>query len=101
MAAGSISADKAMRMAAWFARHESDLNIKEARDYLSGASESPTAGQVAWLLWGGDLGENRLRAMEWAAATRDRQDKANDDVAKGLSSSVTELPQRRAHNGWG
>ena len=72
MAAGSISADKAMRMAAWFARHESDLNIDEARDYLSGASESPTAGQVAWLLWGGDLGENRLRAMDWAAAARDK-----------------------------
>jgi hypothetical protein len=71
MAAGSVTPDKVMRMAAWFARHASDLKIQEANDYVRGKSERPTAGQVAWLLWGGDLGENRDRAMRWAEQKRD------------------------------
>ncbi len=32
----------------------------------------PTAGQVAWLLWGGSLGRDRMDAMEWAERVRDR-----------------------------
>tara|TARA_Y100001973_G_scaffold98972_1_gene157503 strand:- start:51 stop:434 length:384 start_codon:yes stop_codon:yes gene_type:complete len=67
MARGEVSDNKAIRMAAWFARHISDLNSDRANEYLSGSSDRPTAGQVAWLLWGGDLGRsNRLRAMRWA-----------------------------------
>jgi HK97 family phage portal protein len=67
MANGEISDNKVIRMAAWFARHESDLDSPDADDYLSGESEKPTAGQVAWLLWGGDIdNSNKMRAMEWA-----------------------------------
>lgn len=72
MAAGDVSADKVRRMAAWFARHEPDLRSPKANDYLQGRSERPTPGQVAWLLWGGGLGEDRLDAMRWAERTRDR-----------------------------
>lgn len=72
MAAGNVSEDKVVRMAAWFARHLVDLNSARAGEYLRGESQRPTPGQVAWLLWGGDLGENRRRAMEWAQRTRDR-----------------------------
>jgi hypothetical protein len=72
MAAGSVSADKVRRMAAWFARHEPDLGSSKADDYLEGRSERPTPGQVAWLLWGGSLGSDRLDAMRWAERTRDR-----------------------------
>ena len=67
MARGEVSDNKAKRMAAWFARHISDLDSPKADEYLRGDRERPTAGQVAWLLWGGDLGKsNRLRAMKWA-----------------------------------
>ncbi len=73
MASGDISADKVRRMAAWLARHDSDLKSPRADDYLDGDSERPTPGQVAWLLWGGDIGRgNRDRAREWAERTRDR-----------------------------
>lgn len=68
MAAGEMTPDKVRRMAAWLARHESDLASPRADAYLDGDSDRPTAGQVAWLLWGGDIGRaNRDRAREWAA----------------------------------
>ena len=73
---GKVSDDKAKRMAAWFARHISDLDSPSADDYVNGDSERPTAGQVAWLLWGGDLGKNTLRAMKWAADQSSDEEKS-------------------------
>jgi len=73
MARGEVSADKVRRMAAWLARHDGDLRSPKADAYLDGESDRPTPGQVAWLLWGGDIGRgNRDRAREWAERTRDR-----------------------------
>jgi len=67
MASGKISDNKVVRMAAWFARHEGDLDSDKANDYLNGDSDRPTAGQVAWLLWGGDISKsNKMRAANWA-----------------------------------
>tara|TARA_R100001440_G_scaffold37494_2_gene56816 strand:- start:9651 stop:12899 length:3249 start_codon:yes stop_codon:yes gene_type:complete len=67
MANGKISENKVIRMAAWFSRHESDLDSDAADDYLSGKILEPTAGQVAWLLWGGDISKsNKMRAYDWA-----------------------------------
>ena len=76
MAGGNVSENKVTRMAAWFARHKVDLESPKANAYLRGESERPTPGQVAWLLWGGSLGEDRMAAMNWAARTRDRLEKA-------------------------
>jgi hypothetical protein len=73
MARGEMTADKVRRMAAWLARHGTDLRSPRADAYLSGESDRPTPGQVAWLLWGADIGRaNRDRAQEWAERTRDR-----------------------------
>lgn len=73
MAAGNISADKVKRMAAWLARHKVDLESPDADAYLDGTRDRPTPGQVAWLLWGGDLGSaQRDRASRWAERTRDK-----------------------------
>ena len=94
MARGEISDDKAKRMAAWFARHKSDLDSPKADEYLRGDTDRPTRGQVAWLLWGGDLGKsNRMRAMKWA----ERQGK---DDEKQVSGAVEKGLQRKAdeHN---
>ncbi len=67
MANGTISDSKVVRMAAWFSRHEGDLDSEDANDYLSGDKENPTKGQVAWLLWGGDISKsNKMRAYNWA-----------------------------------
>ena len=67
MANGEISENKVIRMNAWFLRHISDLDSARANEYLRGETDRMTAGQVAWLLWGGDLGKsNRMRAQKWA-----------------------------------
>lgn len=45
------------RMVSYFARHEVD---KRGRNY--GNEQNPSAGHIAWLLWGGD--EGRAWAVE-------------------------------------
>jgi len=91
MAGGNVSENKVTRMAAWFARHRVDLESPKADEYLRGDSERPTPGQVAWLLWGGSLGKDRMAAMEWAERTRDRLEKAvSARVREGLERKVEE-----------
>ena len=93
LARGEASENKIMRMAAWFARHRSDLRSDRARDYLNGSGPM-TAGQWAWLAWGGDIAAGQEdRAMRWAERKR-------DELAKQLSQSVTEGLKRKVeeHN---
>ena len=67
MADGEISKSKVVRMSAWFLRHEGDLKSPKADEYLRGESDRPTAGQVAWLLWGGSIEkQGRMNAQKWA-----------------------------------
>ena len=82
LAGGNASEDKVRRMAAWFARHLVDLDSPRADEYLRGESERPTPGQVAWLLWGGDIGQNRERAMDWAERARDRLTKVDASAVR-------------------
>jgi len=80
MANGKISDNKVVRMAAWFARHEGDLDSEAADDYLSGDSDRPTAGQVAWLLWGGDISKsNKMRAANWATKEAEKVKEEKSD----------------------
>ena len=46
-----ISPDKAIKMRAWLARHETD---KEGEGFYPGQRGFPSPGRVAWALWGGD-----------------------------------------------
>lgn len=57
----SLSADTIKRMASYFARHTVD---KRAKNF--GNDDDPSAGYIAWLLWGGDAGR------EWAARQKER-----------------------------
>jgi hypothetical protein len=61
----NLSPETIQRMTSYFARHEVD---KQADDF--GNEDDPSAGYVAWLLWGGDKGrewaENIKREMEEA-----------------------------------
>lgn len=91
LAGGNASENKVMRMAAWFARHRIDLDSPKATAYLRGDADRPSPGQVAWLLWGGSLGQDRMNAMNWAAKTRDRLEKAvSARVREGLQNKVDE-----------
>lgn len=88
MASGSISADKVRRMAAWLARHEVDLSSEDAQAYVAGTRDRPTPGQVAWLLWGGDIGSGqRDRARRWAERKRDQLINEGE-LSKAISATV-------------
>jgi hypothetical protein len=64
MASGDVSENKVVRMAAWFARHKSDLDAPQNSN--PNDDNYPGAGATAWLLWGGNPTSDPLRAMEWA-----------------------------------
>ena len=63
MANGKVTLGKCVRMAAWFARHKPDTQSDGFKNKKS--SDYPSAGLVAWLLWGGDA-SGSMRAAEWA-----------------------------------
>lgn len=56
-----LGRDDVVAMASYFARHEVD---KRAANW--GDEEDPSAGYVAWLLWGGEAGR------DWAQGVRER-----------------------------
>lgn len=49
-----VSVEDIKSMASYFARHEVD---KSATRYKWGDNDRPSAGYIAWLLWGGDEGQ--------------------------------------------
>jgi hypothetical protein len=49
-----VSTETAKRMSAYFSRHEKD---KQAEGFRQGENGYPSAGRVAWDLWGGDAGK--------------------------------------------
>lgn len=94
MAAGSISEDKVKRMAAWLARHKSDLDAPQNSN--PDDPEYPGAGLVAWLLWGGDA-DGGDRAQKWAdkqVATINAEAASNEPDAK--SSDADEVLETQA-----
>lgn len=50
----NISPETAQRMASYFARHEVD---KQGIGWEPGQDGFPSAGRIAWALWGGDAGQ--------------------------------------------
>ena len=54
-----VSREDVVAIASYFARHEVDKDGKGWDD-----EASPSAGRIAWLLWGGDAGR------EWADRTK-------------------------------
>jgi hypothetical protein len=55
-----LSVDTARRMVAYFERHEVDLKAPAAK---RGNPGYPSAGYIAWLLWGGDAGRTWARKI--------------------------------------
>lgn len=71
----NLSLDTVKRMNSYFARHEVD---KEATGWNDGEEGFPTAGRIAWQLWGGDAGR------DWAARIIKSQEVNLDDIAEEL-----------------
>ena len=61
----SVSPETIRRMVNYFTRHKVD---KEAEGFERGEDGYPSAGRIAWALWGGDAGQR------WANSIRDRMD---------------------------
>jgi hypothetical protein len=57
----SLSEDTIDRMVSYFARHEVD---KKGSNF--GNDDDPSAGYIAWLLWGGDAGRDWANEMQEA-----------------------------------
>jgi hypothetical protein len=58
-----VDPDEVPHIASYFARHEVD---KGTHSHKWGDDEDPSAGYIAWLLWGGDEGR------AWADALKDK-----------------------------
>lgn len=70
-----LSESTVMRMHSFFSRHEVD---KQATGFSSGEEGFPSAGRVAWDLWGGDGGQT------WAKQKRDQIVRARENKALRL-----------------
>lgn len=57
----NLSEDTVGRMVSFFARHEVD---KEGEGFSPGEDGYPSAGRIAWALWGGDPGQSWARARQ-------------------------------------
>jgi hypothetical protein len=55
-----LSRTTVVRMASYFARHAID---KRAQGFRPGEPGYPSAGRIAWALWGGDAGETFARSI--------------------------------------
>ena len=60
---GPMSDDDVKSMHSYFARHDVD---KDTKAHEWGNDDDPSAGYVAWLLWGGDEGR------DWADRQREK-----------------------------
>lgn len=70
-----VSAETVRRMHSYFSRHEVD---KEAEGFSPGEDGYPSAGRIAWALWGGDVGQS------WAR-NKDRQlDKIDEEATRAI-----------------
>lgn len=73
-----ISPETIRRMVSFFARHEVD---KQGQGYNPGEDGYPSAGRIAWALWGGDPGRS------WAEAQAKR-------LEKNMSDNTNRRPAR-------
>lgn len=72
----NLSPQTVRRMVSYFARHEVD---KEAEGFSPGEDGYPSAGRIAWALWGGDPGQSwanaRSRELEAEGRSMEMQRK--------------------------
>tara|TARA_R110000868_G_scaffold131339_2_gene341330 strand:+ start:567 stop:2474 length:1908 start_codon:yes stop_codon:yes gene_type:complete len=74
-----LSADTVRRMVSFFARHEVD---KDAEGFRAGEDGYPSAGRIAWALWGGDPGR------AWATEIYD----ATEPEGRAVGDASTPAP---------
>lgn len=69
---GQIGIKKVRHIARYFPRHEVD---KKGKGYRPGDQGFPSAGRIAWALWGGDAGQR------WASSIVESEDKKKKEAS--------------------
>ena len=84
----NLSPDTVKRMFSFFSRHEVD---KQAQGFRPGEKGYPSAGRIAWALWGGDAGFSWSRKKRNQIATAQKNNVVTipgTPVEKGLKKKV-------------
>ncbi len=86
----NLSLDTIKRMNSFFARHEVD---KKAEGFEIGEDGFPSAGRIAWALWGGDAGQSwaAKKVKEIEGVRADLSDDEFNDVFDALEGEQIDL----------
>lgn len=87
----SVSPDTAKRMKSYFARHEVD---KKGQGFSPGEPGYPSAGRIAWALWGGDAGQAWSNKLVRQMDTEDAQ---NQTEYSGISAERIAIRSHLEH----
>ena len=80
-----LSVDVVRRMHSYFARHEVD---KKAEGFSQGEKGYPSAGRIAWALWGGDAGKSFAARVVKSADAADERSEVSGSVKKTLAKKA-------------
>lgn len=84
-----LSLDTVKRMRSFFARHEVD---KQADGFSPGEDGYPSAGRIAWALWGGDAGQSWAnKIVKSMDAADERQEEIDMKEEKDINEIVDEI----------
>lgn len=84
-----LSLDTVKRMFSFFSRHE--RATKGGQGFKKGQKGYPSAGRIAWALWGGDAGQSwsrRIWQREKKKLAKADSSKVSDSVEKGLKNKL-------------
>lgn len=86
----NLSFDTIKRMNSFFARHEVD---KKAEGFYPGEEGYPSAGRIAWSLWGGDSGQSwaKKKVKEIENVRDDLSDDEFDELLDNLQGEQIDL----------
>lgn len=84
----NLSPDTIGRMVSYFARHEVD---KQGEGWSPGEDGFPSAGRIAWALWGGDPGRTWAEKVQGQMQTRDA---SGSITASATLASAPVVPPR-------
>jgi hypothetical protein len=81
----NVSPETARRMASYFARHEVD---KQGEGFSPGEPGFPSAGRIAWALWGGDPGQAWSSKLVTQMDAAERAGGSMDDDIRSMAAEV-------------
>ncbi len=82
-----LSEETIKRMVSYFARHEVD---KQAEGFSPGEEGFPSAGRIAWALWGGDPGQ--VWANKIARQIENEEEKSTNNKMEATQMKIKSFP---------